>query len=226
MAGEGSNSYWAPYHFLGYQVLSLHPVTLQEGANKAMLIPAHLPWLRGRSKCCCPASERCGVPCSPGPKHARKDKERRQLVPVLLCRWNLSCSALALYELAANLNQLFSLICNHWGNTGTCRGCSSIRRELFKADGMNCTGKVSFSLSWWWGAQTAILEQMSSFQLMNFDKTYPAIICMCIEKRLNMKGSTFKPLSRVEGTKGLKTQVCHPHKTFFIIILSFISVNE
>lgn len=84
----------------------------------------------------------------PWPQTCRKGKGKKALISALLCRWNLSCLALALYELADNLNQLFKLVCNHWGNTVYSRGCSSIHRKLFKADGINWFRKVSLSLCW------------------------------------------------------------------------------
>lgn len=124
-----------------FWVLSLCPVTSQEGANTTVLTPLHLPWLRGRSKRCCSASQRQGMPCSPGPEHARKEKETRHLVPVLLCRWTLSCLELALYELAANLNRLFRLFCNHRGSTGTSSGCYPSIENYLKQMGWISLGR-------------------------------------------------------------------------------------
>lgn len=143
LAGQGSSSFGVPYCFGGCLVLGLAslPCHIAGRSEYDGADPLHLPWRRGRSKRSCSASQRQGMPCSPGPEHARKEKETRHLVPVLLCRWTLSCLELALYELAANLNRLFRLFCNHWGSTGTSSGCYPSIENYLKQMGWISLGR-------------------------------------------------------------------------------------
>lgn len=143
LAGQGSSSYGVPYCFGGSLVLGLLslPCHIAGRSEYDGADPSAPPLAPGKEQALLLCESKARDALFPGPEHARKEKETRHLVPVLLCRWTLSCLELALYELAANLNRLFRLFRNHQGSTGTSSGCYPSIENYLKQMGWISLGR-------------------------------------------------------------------------------------